>query len=160
MQTLLKPLLRWRSARGFGIHSPFAYRFVTQVLHPQGIYGWYAYRIAADTRFRLAVRLLAYFNPSSVALSVGTADSATYLKIIQAVCPQAKISKNGPAAFYITDSEPLPATSGLIVGKHTPELLEKAQKSLAHGMTFHNGRSIAAVAALPHLPRQDFELKF
>ena len=33
---------RKRHARGFGVHSPFAYRFVTDVIHP-GRYGYYAF---------------------------------------------------------------------------------------------------------------------
>ena len=37
--------LRWRHSRGFGVHSPFAYRFVTDVLRP-GQYGYYAYHEA------------------------------------------------------------------------------------------------------------------
>lgn len=34
--------LRWRHSMGFGVHSPFAYKFVTDVLRP-GDYGYYAY---------------------------------------------------------------------------------------------------------------------
>lgn len=34
--------LRWRHSKGYGVHSPFAYRFVTDVLRP-GPYGYYAY---------------------------------------------------------------------------------------------------------------------
>ena len=33
---------RLRHSRGFGVHSPFAYRFVTDVIRP-GQYGYYAY---------------------------------------------------------------------------------------------------------------------
>ena len=32
MQTLLSRLRGWRHGRGFGIHSPFAFRFITEVL--------------------------------------------------------------------------------------------------------------------------------
>lgn len=42
---LWKAYLRWRHSRGFGVHSPYAYRFVTDVLH-QGEYGYYAYHTA------------------------------------------------------------------------------------------------------------------
>ena len=34
--------LRWRHSKGYGVHSPFAYRFITDVLKP-GDYGYYAY---------------------------------------------------------------------------------------------------------------------
>ena len=33
---------RWRHSRGFGVHSPYAFRFVTDVVRP-GSYGFYAY---------------------------------------------------------------------------------------------------------------------
>lgn len=34
--------LRWRHSRGFGVHSPYAYRFITNVLRP-GPYIYYSY---------------------------------------------------------------------------------------------------------------------
>lgn len=39
---LWKEYLRWRHSKGFGVHSPYAYRFITDVLNP-GRYGYYAY---------------------------------------------------------------------------------------------------------------------
>ena len=39
---LWKGYLRWRHSKGYGVHSPYAYRFITEVLHP-GKYGYYAY---------------------------------------------------------------------------------------------------------------------
>lgn len=37
-----KKFLQWRHSKGFGVHSPFAYRFVTDVLRP-GNYAYYSY---------------------------------------------------------------------------------------------------------------------
>lgn len=39
--------LRKRHSRGFGVHSPYAYRFVKDVIRP-GIYGYYAYDFIDD----------------------------------------------------------------------------------------------------------------
>lgn len=39
---LWKAYLRWRHSKGYGVHSPYAYRFITDVLNP-GSYGYYAY---------------------------------------------------------------------------------------------------------------------
>lgn len=39
---LRKSYLRWRHSKGFGVHSPYAYRFVKDVLRP-GAYGFYSY---------------------------------------------------------------------------------------------------------------------
>lgn len=37
-----KRYICWRHSKGFGVHSPYAYKFVTDVLKP-GRYGYYAY---------------------------------------------------------------------------------------------------------------------
>ena len=39
---LRKTYLRWRHSKGFGVHSPYAYRFVMDVLRP-GPYRFYSY---------------------------------------------------------------------------------------------------------------------
>lgn len=40
--SLWNSYLRWRHSKGYGVHSPFAYRFVINVLRP-GHYGYYSY---------------------------------------------------------------------------------------------------------------------
>ena len=39
---IFKNYRRWRHSKGYGVHSPFAYRFVTTVIRP-GCYGYYSY---------------------------------------------------------------------------------------------------------------------
>lgn len=39
---LWQTFLRWRHSKGFGVHSPYAYRFVTDVVRP-GPYQYYSY---------------------------------------------------------------------------------------------------------------------
>lgn len=34
---------RWWRGQGFGVHSPFAFRFITETLHCPAPYGYYAY---------------------------------------------------------------------------------------------------------------------
>lgn len=40
---LWKNFLMWRHSKGFGVHSPYAFRFVNDVLRP-GIYKYYSYQ--------------------------------------------------------------------------------------------------------------------
>lgn len=42
-RSIFLPYLRWRHSKGFGVHSPFAYRFVITVLRP-GPYKYYSYQ--------------------------------------------------------------------------------------------------------------------
>ena len=57
---------RWRHTKGYGVHSPFAYRLVTDVLRP-GQYAYYAYNAidfiitpaeSSDHKFRQLILLL------------------------------------------------------------------------------------------------------
>lgn len=69
-----KSYLRWRHSKGFGVHSPYAYKFVTDVLRP-GPYGYYSYRkveelltgTERDNRkfiglIRFTIRLMVFLN--------------------------------------------------------------------------------------------------
>lgn len=49
---------RWRHTRGFGVHSPFAYRMVKEVVSPPRGYAYYAeFRPRMDRRERVFYRL-------------------------------------------------------------------------------------------------------
>lgn len=43
MSRFIKQLNRWRHSRGFGVHSPYAYRLVCDVVRPNPRYGYYGY---------------------------------------------------------------------------------------------------------------------
>lgn len=53
--------IRWRHSRGFGVHSPYAYRFVTDVLRP-GDYAYYAYEKAETLLKDEEIRQYKFFN--------------------------------------------------------------------------------------------------
>lgn len=39
---MFKHYKRWRHTRGYGVHSPFAYRLITEAIHPKHGYVYYA----------------------------------------------------------------------------------------------------------------------
>lgn len=155
MPTFLNSIKRrWRS-RGFGIHSPFAYHFVTEVLCLPAVYGYYAYAVADTRQKRLLVRLLAYFNPATVAIDLAE-DDPSLAALVRAVCRRAAVVE-GEADFTITDRAPDRSCNALILGRRAVRSLDELRAE--HGMVFSNGSDCAVVAALPHLPRQNFEIR-
>lgn len=161
MQALLKRFARKRHSLGFGIHSPFAYRFITEVLCPPRCYAYYAYKqTGRDRRMRLLVRLLAFFSPASVRIC-SESDGDRMRAIVAAVLPHAASDSGADCDFIAADSGDIAALmprNALIFGPQTPAILAGIQAALPYGMTFSNGHDCAVVAALPHLPRQDFDI--
>lgn len=72
---------RWKRSRGYGVHSPLAYRLVSQVVRPPRDYSYYGEEILemnsesekTDTttvaQARLLLRLVAFIQPSYVWVS-------------------------------------------------------------------------------------------
>lgn len=154
--------LLWRSGCGFGIHSPFAFRFVTEVLRQP--YSYYGYAELPDRRSRLLLRLLVAFRPERVAFYGG--DDALRRAVSLANSRAKIIEGESDAEFVVADCrgwssaevsalfnrQPMPAAL-LLNCRSVPALAD-------HGMTFNNHRGTVVVAPLPHLPRQDFDLRF
>ena len=46
---------KWRHSKGFGVHSPYAYRFVSDVIRP-GRYGFYAYERVEPVLLKKGIR--------------------------------------------------------------------------------------------------------
>lgn len=89
---MLKFLRRWRHSRGFGVHSPFAFRFIREVLREHRC-AYYAYAdIAGEVRRRpgvmaLAEALLLYrvavdLRPVSACVAAGGARGALAAEIL------------------------------------------------------------------------------
>lgn len=67
------PLRAWRS-RGFGVHSPFAFRFITEVLRSS--VGYYAYeQIGTSKDFRRLYRIILDLAPAAVIVTGPLSDS-------------------------------------------------------------------------------------
>lgn len=166
MQALLKALGRRRTALGFGVHSPFAFRFITEVLRPPRCYGYYAYdEIGKDLVARLAVRLMAYFNPSTIAYSIADKDKLRALRdIASMVVPEVRRT-SGAADMLILDTSEVIADisehshSGhiFIIGRNAAASAATI-KPMKGIMIFTNDSDIAVVVALPHLPHTVYHL--
>lgn len=93
---------RWRHARGFGIHSPSAYRLVREVLRPGSAYAYYAYEdigrarralpnLLSQNELELIFRLLLHFRPASVCIPSGPS-SATLEFVVKTALPGAMLT--------------------------------------------------------------------
>lgn len=72
-----------RHTYGFGVHSPFAFRMVKDVVRPGRVYSWYGYEdidaavnsrragMGIERRAKMFHRLLCFLNPSSLFLQHG-----------------------------------------------------------------------------------------
>lgn len=155
--------LMWRSGRGFGIHSPFAFRFVTEVLHQP--YAYYSYAdLGSDRAAHLLVRLMVAFKPGSVAL-VGCDDSLR--RAVSLADSRVEIRDVAEGAdFVVADCAMLSRAevTALFVGHCRPHALlvncRRLPDLTGYGMTFANSRGTVVVASHPHLPSQNFNLNF
>lgn len=154
MESPCKKYLRWRHSKGYGVHSPFAYRFVTEVLRP-GDYGRYAYhaadrilnasdpdrdrRITAKTKF--IIRLALFLNVAAI--------------IADSQCPAAKIAAQALNIPFTPDiaAEPkkLPENALMIIeGKPLPDrLIEEAERLRISILAFEADSRLAELLRTP-----------
>lgn len=166
------PKRRWR-AKGFGIHSPFAFSFVTGVLAKKGADGnEEALRAISGNGFRqmaLLYRCIRHFKPTRIAFY--PADDETLEKVIRLACEKAVIATddndgipdmtvvgtsegsilrdNGSAVYFVSriDKEPYRA------------FWRHLNTSCTRGMDFTDGHT-GIICRLSHLPRQSFKIVF
>lgn len=139
----------WRrrlTTYGFGVHSPFAYKFIKCVLREK--YHFYCFTDEVRSREeRCLFRVANYFRPERVMI-LGP-DTARAREIIGMACPRAKIV-NSDADFTYT-SGPIPSHFKTLYCTHPAEVDD--------AMTFSNGQTLIAVRR-PGLPAQSFRLYF
>lgn len=166
MQGLLNRFGCWRHGKGFGIHSPFAYRLVTEVLNQRN--GYYAYaRLGSDRRLRLLLRLVAFFRPAVVA--VLSSEPGLLRRTVSLADTRVTFGTDAPdmlvadaADTTVADISHIISTGcrvALILNISRREIAA-LQEKLSCGMTFDNHRGTLVVTAFDHLPRQDFGVRF
>lgn len=163
---------RWIHGHGFGVHSPFAYRLVREVLYTSPSYGYYAYdEIAAsrkaypsmlsDRELCLIYRLLVDLRPQSVSIAP-SASEAMLRHLVGLALPGAEIRPEGemlicdglqhiardcPRLRYAYFTEPgHPALAAMWEGARRGHLYRNPARAL--------------MVLNEKLPKQEFEVKF
>ena len=124
--------LRWRHFKGYGVHSPFAYRLVTEVINP-GDYGYYGYvgihracnKINGDeARMRLLLRLMVQLQKRRIVLNRQPDDVyRAVAKSVSASCIGLKgtgIFKFQPGDLLVIEREVSGETINEAIEKETP----------------------------------------
>ena len=174
MMALLRRILTWPKRRwragGFGIHSPFAFAFVTQVLAKRNIDGNEAeLRAIAGRNYRqyaLLYRCVKYFKPQSVVIY--PTDDATLTRVINLAEPESRIIADGETAIpdmtIITSDEGTERDNGAAVyfisrADKEPRGSFKARMAseCERGMDFSDYRTWI-MCRFKHLPRQSFKI--
>ncbi len=156
---------RWRRSQGFGVHSPFAYHFITRVLREKNT-EYYAYaEIAAfcpkarragfneifagkdmsTPEAHMLFRVLCHFNPSEV-IEIGHGHEVTNI-ILERAVPKAKITIWNPGrAMAISSAEPFILVN-LIPPGETDAVTTMVSKCLETGNAIIVIRNIRTSAA-------------
>ena len=159
----MKWLDRLRHGHGFGVHSPFAYRFITGCLRESLPY--YAYDTVTSPVHRLVFRIAVYFRPDTYHVC------GIPPQTVSLACPRASATPPDAASLLIYAADTAPGLLASAISRGAVAVLTHASgaqraeicsalDSAGHGMTFANGHGILIAVPLHHLPRQHFDVKF
>lgn len=179
MASVLNPLLRLRMLRhagGFGVHSPFAYRFITEVLNQP--YAYYAYSRLRSHRERLLFRVALALDGDGpegrrhVIRRIALYGDRELRQPLHLAVPRAAFTEHNPDlvvldARYASEADRAAlgclleagTLQGAVVFGCFPGLSE-ALEAMPAGMSFDNHAGTVVVVPSPVLPRQDFDVKF
>ena len=135
-------LSRLRHSRGFGIHSPFAFRFLTEVLRDRGVY--YGQK-GLDGRGRLLVRLRAFVDP----LQRAPLADVRPVNVVILGPESGPVTQPQENTIYYSDSR-----------CEAVEALESRLNSLGYGITFRSQSGANVIVPFHRLPRQVIETRF
>ena len=167
----LSYLSRYRHSKGFGVHSPFAFRFITETLcnrkESYYLYPALEYNGHGDERvLKLVLRVLCALKPKSVGLIPNSQPRVR--DIIKEVDNEMALNFKDPEMYivspdYENDSDTLLAEclerGGNVLWCEQNQDAIEIINGMKHGMSFSNGHSLIAVGRRD-LPRQDFNLFF
>lgn len=156
---MLSILRRWRRSQGFGVHSPFAFSFIREVLRERRC-AYYAYAdIAREVACRegaisekdalLLYRVVVNLSPAAAHVAVGGERRV----VVRDILRRAGVGESDCADFYYGDIVPAeqPTYTFLTNQKGIPPLL---------GQVFVNRRGTVVAVNRPGLPSQTYEIMF
>ncbi|MDE5724678.1 MAG: hypothetical protein K2I12_01520 [Duncaniella sp.] len=155
----MNSLTRWWRSKGHGIHSPYAFRLITEALPERGRY--YAYdeieQLPDSRRLKLLFRLVCEFTPSTV---YGFMISDNERAVMLMADSRIRFVDSLEEADLIVGILPVVLREGqAAVYPSTARAWTNFKRLLREGMTFSNGRT--GVAVNRHgIPRQDYESRF
>ncbi|MDE7402964.1 MAG: hypothetical protein K2M87_06100 [Muribaculaceae bacterium] len=125
---------RWRHTRGYGVHSPYAYQLVKDVIRPPRVYAYYGYeqtdnlaRCGREIReARMLLRLVNSLRPVVVSLPEDT--SECFIAAIRCAVPGAKLVHDSANADC---ADMLLLSGDMLAGQSIAELLAVPGRSLA-----------------------------
>lgn len=157
LRRVAAPVMRWRTAKGFGVHSPFAFHFITRVLRER--LPFYDFE-QLPREARLLYRLTDYFCPVTACVVGGhAADCRRVMAMAHRSVRFVDAPSEAQMVVYTEDAGAAVCAGAevTIVPAECGEALKRCVP--AHTMTFSNGRVLIAVSR-HGLPRQDFRLRF
>lgn len=156
---------RWWRGRGFGVHSPFAFYFITRVLRERLPYYAYADKLLGSggrnerKELRTLFRVICYFAPRKVWLAGCAPRVAEVVRLadsrICVDCGEAPFAVVGPGF-----AGELPAGYDVAVFMSgAGEQAMREWRRVEHGMHFTNGRMTVIVRRRDFTP-QSYEVNF
>lgn len=166
------PKRRWRTL-GFGIHSPFAYEFLTTVVCEK--YNYYNYdrleEIESPIPFKylaLIFRCICFFKPRHICI-IGQSET---MRLVAGYADSRCLISDRPdtsAGFFIiadqTEYASFPIPDGSVVimpclsNDRSVDFWKQVCRDMDHGMTFDDD-NIGIACLFNHLPRQSFKIAF
>lgn len=156
----------WRS-RGHGVHSPFAYRFIREVLCERQPY--YAYEHIPSPAQRLLYRVAVFLQPREIA-GLGGADISAALmakpegawaRPPRWACMQASgMAVAAPGVPVPQLSAHLDRGASVVAFGLSSRSLSELAQAMPSGLIFANRAGLAVILPTPHVPLRLYRLRF